>query len=322
MSLEELLKNTDSSPVWKIQRHKLIRIVTGILISIVGLLAAAVLVVTLRKPHAAKMAAPATNAQEADSRSLAELMRVRKETADLQRDVHHMRQVAAVPGSAPGHSGHGRGLSASIVNYEPGEGFAALTAAKTELYVPTGAVFQAELLTPIKTSVERTFVMAETTNEYRMDMKRRIPRGSRLIGRSHLDPVLKGVVVEFSTLVLPSGIETGLSGLALSRNALPEVEGLYFSDRVTTYGTALAFGFLSGFADAAREREVTILGSQPTVSIGNQVLSGLSTASFQVANDILRDVRSNAIEYVVVPAGEQVFVVLTRRYDIVQGGAK
>jgi hypothetical protein len=209
-----------------------------------------------------------------------------------------------------------------VVSYDPGEGFAPLSTAKTEVYIPTGAVFQAQLLTPIKTSVERTFVMAETTNEYRMDMKRRIARGSRLIGRSHFDPVLKGVIVEFNTIVSPAGIESSLSSLALSRNALPEIEGLYFSDRLTNYGTALAFGFLSGFADASREREFTLLGSQPEVSVGNQVLSGLSLASFQVADQIMSDIRSHSIEYVVVPAGEQVFVVLTRRYDVVQGGSK
>ncbi len=96
----------------------------------------------------------------------------------------------------------------------------------------------------------------------------------------------------------------------------------YFSDKLVNYGTALAFGFLSGFADAGRERQITAIGSQPEVSVSNQVLSGLSTASFQVANQILNDIRANSIEYVVVPAGEAIFVVLTRRYDIAMEGAK
>jgi hypothetical protein len=222
----------------------------------------------------------------------------------------------ASPGS------RGSGLNARIVNYEPGDGFTTLNHAKSDVYIPTGAVFQAQLLTPIKTSVEKSFVMAETTNEYRMDMKRKISRGSRLIGRSHFDPILKGVVVEFSLLVSPAGIESPLSGLALSRNALPEIDGLYFSDKLVNYGTALAFGFLSGFADAGRTREFTALGTQPEVSVSNQVLSGLSVASFQVANQILNDIRAHSIEYVVVPAGEPVFVVLTRRYDISQEGSK
>ena len=185
-------------------------------------------------------------------------------------------------------------------------------------YIPTGAVFLAQLITPIKTSVERTFVMAETTREFRMDMKRRIPKGSRLIGRSHLNPILKGVVVEFETLVFPSGVETGISGLALSRNALPEIDGLYFSDKLETYGTALAFGFLGGFANASRSREGTIYGSIPEPNLTNDVLAGVSSASFQVAEDILRDVRERSVEYVVVPAGEQIFVALTRRYELNQ----
>ena len=164
--------------------------------------------------------------------------------------------------------------------------------------------------------------MAEVTEEYRMDSKRRIPKGSRLIGRSRLNSVLKSVIVEFETLVLPEGIETSIAGMALSRNALPEIEGLYFSNRNVTYGTALAFGFLSGYADSARSRQLTFYGAVPEVSVENQVLGGLSAASFQVANEILQDIRARAIEYVVVPAGERVFVALTRRYEMNQKEAK
>lgn len=206
-----------------------------------------------------------------------------------------------------------------IVSVDPGEGFTVLKKYKEKVYIPTGSVFQARLITPIKTSVQNTFVMAETINEFRMDSKRKIPKRSRLIGKSRLNPVLKGVVVEFETLVLPSGIETSLNSLALSRNALPEIDGLFFSDSLQTYGTALAFGFLSGFAEGARERDFSFFGSQAKPSLNNQILSGLSAASFQVAEEMLRDIRNEAIEYVVVPAGEYIFVALTQRYNISQG---
>lgn len=309
MSLDELLKEPEKGSPWKGQRTKLLRLSLGLGAVVLALIAGAILIFTL-KPTATKKI---SDVQTADN--LAQLMRVRREAEKLQAGL-------AGRGPAGVSQVRGRGVSTHVVSYDPGEGFTSIAPTKPEDYIPTGAVFQAQMLTPIKTSVAKTFVMAETTHEYRMDQKRKIPPKSRLIGHSYFDPVLKGVVVEFVTLVLPNGKETAISALALSRNALPELEGLYFSNQLVTYGTALAFGFLSGFADAAREREVTVLGSQPQVSLGNQVLSGLSTASFQVADQMLRDIQSRAIEYVVIPAGEQVFVALTRKYDMVQGGPR
>jgi hypothetical protein len=314
MSLEELLKDPEGQPGWKKQRQKLLRVLAGLLIAAVAVTAGAYYVSTLKRSPQVTKPAPA----EADPASLAALMRLQNETKELKRDLKNRYRR---PATAASYRGAGEARK-PIVNYDPGEGFAPLTGANAEVYIPTGAVFQAELLTPIKTSVEKTFVMAETTSDFRMDAKRRIPRGSRLIGRSHFDPLLKGVVVEFSTIVFPHGIESSLNALALSRNALPEIEGLYFSDRMTNYGTALAFGFLSGFAGGAREGQYTLVGYQPDVSLSNQVLTGLSAASFQVANQIMSDIRSSALEYVVVPAGEEVFVVLTQKYVVAQGGPK
>lgn len=320
MSLEELLKAPESDSVWKKQRKKLLRLAVGLAVATGFLTAGGFLVYsfTHHKPTAMSIVAG-----QKDSDSLAELMRLRKQAADMRSDLHPTRRLASNEALAgPVGVRGGMGAGAQIVSYDPGDGFTPLVTAKTELYIPTGAVFQAQLLTPIKTSLSKSFVMAETTNEFRMDMKRRIPKASKLTGTSHFDPILKGVVVEFNTVVFPNGIESSISGLALSNNALPELDGIYFSDRLTTYGTALAFGFLSGFADAARSQEFTLLGSQPTVSTSNQVLTGLSVASFQVADQIMRDIQTSAVEYVVVPAGERVFVVLTRRYDIQQGGTK
>jgi hypothetical protein len=311
MSLEELLKDPEGQSGWKKQRQKLLRVLAGLLIAAIAITAAAYYISTLKHPPRAPGSAPPA----ADPAAIAAIMRLKNETKELKQDLKNRNRRPATGRS-------GGEARRPIVNYDPGEGFSPLSAANAEVYIPTGAVFQAELLTPIKTSVEKTFVMAETTSEFRMDAKRRIPRGSRLIGRSHFDPLLKGVIVEFSTIVFPHGIESSLNALALSHNALPEIEGLYFSDRMTNYGTALAFGFLSGFAGGAREGQYTLVGYQPDVSLSNQVLTGLSAASFQVANQIMSDIRSSALEYVVVPAGEEVFVVLTQKYVVAQGGSK
>jgi hypothetical protein len=321
MSLEQLLKDTRETPAWTAQRRKLIRFLSGIAVVVGGLVAMAALIFsTARQTHA--VPTPREPAQQAPSpaqtEALAELMRLQQKAGDIKDQIESIKKgdkekkEGGSVAAAPVHA----------MSYDPGTGFVDLKKDENEIYVPTGAVFQAQLLTPIKTSVDRTFVMAEVTEEYRMDMKRKIPKGSRLIGRARLNSVLKGVVVEFETLVLPNGIETLITGLALSRNALPEIDGLYFSNRNITYGTALAFGFLSGYADAAKARQVTVFGSVPDVSVENQVLGGLSTASFQVANEILQDIRTHAVEYVVVPAGERIFVALTRRYDVNQKGTK
>ncbi len=328
MSLEELLKEAESGSPWRAQRQKLIRVLLGLATMFFALIIGAALIFSGRggAPEKVRGAVP----EDRESvQALAQLMRLREETKILkeevsqlqwlaQRDTSAQRQEPAPVQTPRGGAPRAASATQPVVSFDPGEGFVTLVREPTERYIPTGSVFQARLITPIKTSVERTFVMAETTNEFRMDMERRIPKGSRLIGRSRLNPVLKGVIVEFDTLVLPDGIETQISGLALSRNALPEIDGLFFSDRLQTYGTALAFGFLSGFADAGRRREVTPMGARLEESLSNQVLAGLSTASFQVAEDLLRDIRNSAVEYVVVPAGEPVFVALTRRYELQQ----
>lgn len=320
MSLEDLLSDKDNSSKWKDQKKKLLRIVIGLLIITVGLVGGAVLLHFLTEDKVE---------YKKEVHSVAELIRLQNEAKSLQKQIQEARTVASVPEKKVKTHGvmhrrviQGDASTAQIIDFDPGDGFSKLVASDESPYIPTGAVFRARLITPIKTSVERTFVLAETTHEYRMDMKRKIPKGSRLIGRSHLNPILKGVIVEFDTLVLPNGIETSINGLALSHNALPEIDGLYFSDDLQNYGTALAFGFVSGFADAAQKRQPTVYGYQPEDSVSNQVLSGLSTASFQVAESILQDIRSRSIEYVVVPAGEPIFVALTRRYNVNQRSSK
>lgn len=330
MSIDELLKDSNGSSTWKEQRRRLIRIIIGIsVISIAFIVGISFLF--LMKNSEAPESDPVQD-QAHDINSMTELIRLQRETQLLREQLIDMkensskqlktenspdRKIASTP------QGHFSSRPTRVISFDPGEGgFTNLETETPSLYIPTGAVFQAQLITPIKTSIERTFVMAETIHEFRMDMDRKIPQGSRLIGRARLNPILKGVVVEFETLVLPSGIETQVRGLALSRNALPEIEGIYFSDRLETYGTALAFGFLSGFADASRVRSPTLFGPQVDVNLNNQILAGLSTASFQVAEELLRDIRTSAIEYVVVPAGEQVFVALTQRYDIYQGESR
>jgi hypothetical protein len=321
MSLEQLLKDTRETPAWTLQRRKLFKFLGGMGLMTLGLMILVAVIHSATSDRAQAELGGRKLAQEKqeDSEQLAELMRVQQKADELKNEIQTMKS-----GERPARGGGGgRGGSlAPAMAYDPGAGFVDLKKDADELYIPTGAVFQAQLLTPIKTSLNNTFVKAQVTEEYRMDMKRRIPKGSGLVGSAHLDTVLKGVIVTFDKLILPNGIETSIAGLALSRNALPEIDGLYFSNRDVTYGTALAFGFLSGFADAAKSRQTTIWGSQPEVTVENQVLAGLSTASFQVANQILNDIRSQAVEYTVVPAAERIFVALTRRYDVNQKGTK
>lgn len=199
---------------------------------------------------------------------------------------------------------------------ETKEAFKEVTAIDKTLYLPTGSVFRAQLITPIKTSVQESFVMAQVTNEYRIDADRKIEKDSRLIGVARLNPILKGVIVRFNRIVDPAGIEHSISSIALSEDALPEVEGLYVSDDAERYGTALAFGFIGGYSEAAKSRTETVFGSFEERSLANQVLSGLSTASFRVAEELLQDIREEAVEYVIVPAGVRVFVALTDRFMI------
>jgi|GEM_PF-5039465 len=259
---------------------------------------------------------------------LQKLIEFRLETAKIRNDLQ-ARLVSAQnestsinhrevndPKPKPHKPGPVSLTSIAPIGYDPGQGFKNISHKKKDVYIPTGAVFQAILMTPIKTSIQETFVMAKTTHEFRMDSIRKIPLGSKLIGTAQLNPLLKGVVVRFNKLVSPKGLEYNLNSLALSKDAFPELEGIYFSDDLEKYSTAMAFGFLSGFANAAQDRESSFFGPVPKTTVGNQVLNGLSTASFQVAQSMLDDIRNRAVEYVVIPAGEKIFVALQSRFNL------
>lgn len=205
----------------------------------------------------------------------------------------------------------------TFVSSEPGQGFQKPNQEKRELYIPRGSVFKARLITSIKTSIQESFVIAETTRTFEMDTKRRIEKGSRLIGSASLDRVLKGVTVKFDTLVTPKGVQyDDLGLLALSEKAYPLVEGIYFSDAGSKYGTALAFGFLSGFSSAGMEREATPNGSVATPSLTNQALGGLSVASFKIAEQAMDSLKDAGVEHVVVPAGTDIYLAFTKRWNI------
>jgi len=206
----------------------------------------------------------------------------------------------------------------TFVSIEPGLGFQKPNQEKKELYIPRGSVFKARLITSIKTSIQESFVIAETSRSFEMDSKRRIEKGSRLIGSASLDRVLKGVTVKFDTLVTPKGVQyDDLGLLALSEKAYPLVEGIYFSDAGSKYGTALAFGFLSGFSSSGMERESTLTGSVATPSLTNQALGGLSVASFKIAEQAMESLKDEGVEHVVVPAGTEIYLAFTKRWNIV-----
>jgi hypothetical protein len=253
-----------------------------------------------------------------------ELITQRKELAALEQNLDY-KIAQAEKNSAPPPSQVGRSSRETParnhlwVDFSPKDAFQSVKRGEDQIYIPTGAVFQGKLITPIKTSIHETFLMAETTAEFRMDSKRFIQKGSRLIGRARLNPVLKGVMVEFYRLVNPQGLESSITALALSETVFPELEGLFFSNDLERYSTALAFGFLSGFSDAAKDRSQSILGTFEAPTWRNRVLNGVSTASFQIAEDLIREIREKAIEYVIVPAGENIFIALTNRY-VMDGG--
>ncbi len=230
-----------------------------------------------------------------------------KETIEMLRKRSGAKQSFAKTNSS----------SNAFVSFEPGQGFQKPYAIKNDLYIPRGAVFRARLITSIKTSIQESFVIAETTNTFEMDSRRRIEKGSRLIGSASLDRVLQGVVVKFDTLVTKKGIQyDDLSLIALSERAYPLIEGIYFSEAGLKYGTALAFGFLSAFASGGMEREATPEGSVAKPSLTNQALSGLGVASFKVAEEAMQSLKSESVEHVVVPAGTDIYIAFARKWTL------
>lgn len=198
-------------------------------------------------------------------------------------------------------------------------GFQRVASSKnTEVYIPMGSVFRAQLIMPIKTSVQDTFVMAQTTHEYRFDSDqvRSIPSGSRVIGRAQLNPLLKGVAVRFHTLVTPKGIEYPINLIALSNELFAEVNGIYFSNDVETYGAILAFGAIGGFANASQSTDSRFLIAAPNKGTANLVWGSVGGASFRMADELIRKIQERNVEYIVVPSGEKIFLALQERFVI------
>lgn len=259
----------------------------------------------------------ASEAKPAKTERVDQLELLLKANQSLQETNEILKQKLSAQQSSRSAPRRSAAAQNTFVSFEPGQGFQRPNQEKKDLYIPRGSVFRARLITSIKTSIQESFVIAETTRTFEMDSKRRIEKGSRLIGSASLDRALRGVTVKFDTLVTPRGVQyDDLALLALSDRAYPLIEGIYFSDAGAKYGTALAFGFLSGFSSAGMEREATIAGSVATPSLSNQALGGLSVASFKIAEQAMESLQDENIEHVVVPAGTDIYLAFTKRWNI------
>lgn len=318
MKLKDVFQNNDKDETsWREDRRRFVRwvVVPGVIF-----LGVAVLFLIFEIQQRTRRSAQVV--EQPSQPALERLVELKRETEEMNRQLEamvskHRASDVDRPTSVRRTKRPSERSTANawpVVNYDPRGGFSEINSSQKLNYIPRGAVFLAQLITPIKTSISESFVLAETTNEYRMDSVRRIPKGSRLIGGARLNPILKGVIVRFNTIVKPDGEQLNIDALALNENALPELQGLFFSDKLERYSVALAFGFISGLSDASRTRESTIFGPLPRETTGNRLLSGLSTASFQVAENLLRDIQQHAVEYVVVPAGDRIFVALQSRF--------
>jgi len=254
--------------------------------------------------------------EEHSQEVLEQLLQLREEARQMQEELEAQRvrpSEQPTPRPAPVRG-------PTHVEVRPGEAFRSISPADESVYIPSGSVFRARLLMPVKTGIQETFVMAQTTHEYRMDSRRRIPRSTRLIGSARLNPMLRSVVVRFNKMVTPQGIEHPVNILALSHELFPELEGIYFTNELETYSSIMAFGFLGGFAEASRPRDRTIFGREATQDLTGNLLHGASTASFRVMEEMIQDIRRRAVEFVIVPAGEPIFLVFEQRFVVPDKG--
>lgn len=201
------------------------------------------------------------------------------------------------------------------------QGFKGLAGGQSGSTISTGSVIRAQLIMPIKTSVQERFVMAQTTHEFRDPSRAhlRIPVGTRLIGRAQMNTALRSVDVRFTTLVSPNGREYPAQLLALSKSLFAELNGIFFSNDLETYSSVMAFGFIEGFSQAAKERETTIIGQIAKDNLTNKTLDGVGSASFRVAEEMIKDIREKSVEYIVVPSGEEIYAVFTDKFTVPGG---
>lgn len=217
--------------------------------------------------------------------------------------------------------------SSGMISGADGNGFKELAGKNgTATYIPTGSVFRAQLIMPIKTSVQERFVMAQTTHEFRdpSNPALRIPVGTRLIGRAQMNTALRSVDVHFTTMVSPKGKEYPAQILALSKSLFGELNGIFFSNDLETYSSIMAFGFLEGFSQSAKDRQVVIgglgvAGNVEKDNLSNRVFDGVGSSSFRIAEEMIRDIREKSVEYIVVPSGEEIYAVFTEKF-VMPGG--
>lgn len=288
-----------------------------------GLLALFVLIIfstsSTRNSNAQETPANKTEQASKFQQDMAEkLKNLKAEASSLKEQIGGRSQKTPGSGTQPAPIITGLSRSSGVSAGES-SGFQKISNSKdSEIYIPMGSVFRAQLTMPIKTSIQETFVMAQTTDEFQYDHDpvRSIPVGSRLIGRAQLNPLLKSVAVKFHTLVTPRGLEFPVSIIALSNKLFGELNGIYFSNDAETYGAILAFGAVEGFANSAREYDRGFLYPTAEKSVSNNVWAGVSGASFRLTEDLIREVQNRRVEYVVVPSGDKIFVAFEQRFVI------
>jgi hypothetical protein len=71
---------------------------------------------------------------------------------------------------------------------------------------------------------------------------------------------------------------------------------------------------MQGFSDGYKQTEPSVWGPVAKSNVTNQVLSGVSSASFRITEEMINEVRNRRVEYVVIPAAESIYLVFDKRF--------
>jgi len=188
--------------------------------------------------------------------------------------------------------------------------------------MPTGRMVSCRLVNTVDSSSLDTPIIALVNEDVWYAKKLIIPKGTEVLGRAQPDRLRDRIASQGEwTLVLPSGEELKITGIALDQDREGQKWGptdgsaglrgtVHKADNLEEMKLFLAT-FLGGLAEPFKQRQATVFGNQVAPTAQNAALSGVGEVIQSYAAQVLRTIESQAT-FVRVASGRDFWLLTTQ----------
>ncbi|MBL9170591.1 MAG: TrbI/VirB10 family protein [Verrucomicrobiales bacterium] len=188
--------------------------------------------------------------------------------------------------------------------------------------MPTGRMVACRLVNTVDSSSLETPIIALVSEDVWFAKRLAIPKGTEILGRAQPNRLRDRIAAQGEwTLVLPSGEELSVTGIALDQDRDGEKWGptdgtaglrgkVMKADNLEEMKLFLAT-FLGGMAEPFKQRQSTVFGSQIAPTAQNAALSGVGEVINSYAAQVLRTIEAQAT-FVRVASGTDFWLFTTQ----------